>query len=162
MEYLPIAIRLKDKKALVVGGGKVALRKVKALINAGAYVHVIAPTLCRQLSGLRAKGRINWTARAVRASDIRGVSLVIAATDDRRANALVSRAARRQRIGVNVVDQPALSDLISPAIIRAGRAIVAVYTDGKDPVLSRDIKNYLKEQWDDFISYRNRSQKGVA
>ena len=57
---------------------------------------------------------------------------------------------------VNVVDNPSLSSFISPAVFRAGGAVVAVYTHGRDPVLSRDIKNFLKEQWDVFLSYRNR------
>jgi len=61
---------------------------------------------------------------------------------------------------VNVVDRARLSDFISPALLYMPKAIVAIYTEGKDPVLSRDLKNFLKERWDEFLSYRDRLQKG--
>ena len=64
--------------------------------------------------------------------------------------------ARKRSILVNVVDDPDLSDFISPAVFRSHNALVTVYSDGKNPVLSRDLKNYLKEQWNDFIAYRDR------
>ncbi|MFC1479954.1 bifunctional precorrin-2 dehydrogenase/sirohydrochlorin ferrochelatase [Candidatus Omnitrophota bacterium] len=157
MDYLPIAINLKDKRVVVVGGGQVALRKIKTLLDAGARVHVISPAAAPGVKRL-ARGRaITWAPRHVRRTDIRNASFVVAATNNSVVNERISRWAHEHDVSVNVVDHPAISDFISPAVIRLKKAIIAVYTDGRDPILSRDIKNFLKERWGDFLSYRNRS-----
>jgi len=156
MRYLPIAIKLKDKRVIVVGGGKVAERKLRNLLDTGARVCVISPRVTGKIRVLVKNRTIVWKPRCLRNSDIKRADLIIAATDDSIVNEHVSIVARELRIPVNVVDKPTLSDFISPALLRLNKALIAVYTDGKDPVLSRDLKNYLKEQWDDFVSYRNR------
>jgi precorrin-2 dehydrogenase/sirohydrochlorin ferrochelatase len=156
MRYYPIALNVGDKSALVVGGGSVAERKVQALLAAGATVRVVAPTATPLLKELVQRKKITWTCRNVHAGDAKGVDIVVAATDDEDTNTTVSRWAEKQGAWVNVVDRPGLSDFISPAVVRNGDSIIAVYTNGKDPVLSRDVKNFLKERWDDFLSYRSR------
>lgn len=156
MDYFPIAVRLKKKRVLVVGAGTVALRKVKTLIKTGAIIIVIAPDALSEIKALAKKRIIKWVQGSVRSSDISEAGLVIAATDDPLVNKNVSKWAGRKRILVNVVDRPSLSDFISPALLEKKKALIAVYTDGKDPVLSRDLKNYIKNKWNDFLSYRNR------
>ena len=160
MKHYPIAVKLASKSVLVIGGGPVAERKVLSLLETGARVRVISLTLTPQLLRLKGLKRISWLKGRVRKKDLAGAKFIIAATDDRKANKDVSSWAKSKSIPVNVVDQPSLSSFISPAILRRGKAILAVYTDGKDPVLSRDLKNFLKEQWDEFISYRDRLEKG--
>ncbi len=155
--YYPIALRLKGRTALIVGGGRVAERKVKTLLEFGARVRVISPELTMPLLKLFQSRRIAWAARVVRPSDIKNADMVIAATSIASVNNDISRWAKGAGILVNVVDKPALSSFISPAVFRASNAIVAIYTHGRDPVLSRDLKNFLKERWDVFLSYRNRS-----
>ena len=157
--YYPIALKLKGRTALIVGGGQVAERKVKTLLEFGARVRVISPELTIPLQKLFRSHHIAWAKRAVRSLDINGADMVIAATSKASVNNNVSRWAKRQGILVNVVDRPALSNFISPAVFRASKAVVAVYTHGLDPVLSRDLKNFLKERWDAFLSYRRRLQK---
>ena len=154
--YYPIALKLKAKRALVVGGGQVAERKVKTLLQFGAEVRVISPNLTISLKKLLRSRSITWTSRVVRSSDVKGYHIVIAATSDATVNKNISELAKRRGILVNVVDRAALSSFISPAILRTSKAVVAVYTHGQDPVLSRDLKNFLKESWDVFLSYRNR------
>lgn len=156
MNYLPIAIKLKKRKAIVVGAGEVAKRKIKNLIDAGADVTVIAPEAAEEIRYLFQENIVKWLKRKVRSTDIKDAVLIIAATNDRGVNESVSDWASKRGIPVNVVDKPAISNFISPALLRMKKALVAVYTDGKDPVLSRDLKNYLKEHWDDFVSYRRR------
>ena len=156
INYYPIAVRLKNKKALVVGGGMVAERKVKTLIATGARVKVVSPDLTPQLKNLARQGGIRWVARTVRQTDLYRADIAIAATSDNRVNRKVSRWAKERNILVNVVDNPSLSDFISPALLGKRKAIIAVYTDGKDPILSRDLKNFLKENWNVFLSYRDR------
>ncbi len=154
--YYPIALNLRGKLALVAGGGIVAERKVKALIDSGARVHVISPRLTVLLKKLANKGEVRLTKRPIRRADLTGAHIIIAATSDEKVNKSVSLWASKRKILVNVVDQPKLSTFISPAVFMSGKATIAVYTDGKDPVLSRDLKNFLKENWDAFLSYRGR------
>ena len=154
--YYPIALKLKGRAALVVGGGQVAERKVKTLLQFGAEVRVISPNLTISLKKLLQSRNITWMRRVVRSSDIKDYYIVIAATSAATVNKNISKWAKKRGILVNIVDRALLSSFISPAILRTPKAVVAVYTHGQDPALSRDLKNFLKENWDVFLSYRNR------
>lgn len=156
MNYLPIAVRLKNRRVIVVGAGKIAERKICNLLDADAEVYVVSPRATSYIRRLVKSGDIKWLRREVVRSDVRGATLIVSATDKKAVNRYVSQWGREFQIPVNVVDNPSISDFISPALLRFKKLLIAVYTDGKEPVLSRDLKNYLKENWDDFISYRNR------
>ena len=156
VRYHPIALKLDGQTVSVIGGGMVAERKILSLIKAGSDVKVVSPYLTPRLARLVRKGSLSWRKGSVIKSDFKSVRIVIAATSDRRINRQVSRWAREAGTWVNVVDDSRLSNFISPAILRHRKSIIAVYTDGKDPELSRDLKNFLKERWNDFLSYRDR------
>jgi len=156
LKYYPIAAKLSGKLVVVIGGGKVAQRKIRRLLKSEAKIYLISPTATRMLANLAKKKQIRWIRRNVRSSDIEGACLIIAATDDDKINKKASQWARKHQTWINVVDRTELCDFISPALFRADKTIITVYTDGRDPVLSRDLKNYLKERWNDFLSYRNR------
>jgi len=157
MDYFPVAIRLREKKVVVVGGGKVAGRKVAILLDTGALIQIIAPKLSVELKNLADKEVISWVKKSIEEKDIVGATLIISATDQKEVNSKVSIWAKKRGIPINVVDNSYLSDFISPALIKKNKALVAVYTDGKDPVLSRDLKNYLYEKWNDFLLFRDKS-----
>ena len=114
MNYLPVFLRLEGRPCLVVGGGKVAARKVAMLLRAGAKISVVAPALCDELETLRVSGRIQHAGREFRDEDVDGRVLVIAATDDETVNRQVSVVAERHRIPVNVVDTPELVQFHRP------------------------------------------------
>ena len=135
-----------------------AERKARSLYECGAGVSVVSPAITPALRRLTKQGNISWIKRQVKQGDIKGADLIVAATNNKRVNEKVSRWAQETMAWVNVVDKTALCDFISPAVFRTKASIVTVYTDGEDPELSRDLKNFLKEQWDDFLSYRNRLQ----
>jgi len=156
MKYLPIALKLQDKRVVVVGAGRVAERKITTLLDAGADVYVLSPRATHKIRRLAKKGDLRWFRRAIVRSDVRGAVLIVSATNNTLINRYVGQWGREFGIPVNVVDNSSISDFISPALLRLEKALIAVYTDGKNPVLSRDLKNYLKENWDDFISYRDR------
>jgi len=160
VRYYPVAIKLDKKCAVVIGGGRVAERKVLGLLRSGAHITVVSPKITAALAGLEGE-RLKWNKRLARKSDLIGADIVIAATNVSRVNRNVSRWAEARRVLCNVVDKPRLGNFIAPAVLRKGKAILAVYTDGKDPVLSRDLKNFLKEHWNDFLRYRNRLQKNA-
>lgn len=154
--YYPLGLRLKGRLALVVGGGYVAERKTKTLLKFGAKIRIISPSLVPALKRLAKSHKIIWLGRKIKPSDIRGADIVIAATSVTNVNRKVSQWAKKRGVLINVVDNIRLSSFISPAIFSKGKATVAIYTNGREPALSRDLKKFLKEKWNDFLSYRNR------
>jgi len=156
IRYYPLALDLKNKSVLVVGAGKVAERKIASLLLSQARVLVVAPKATIRLRTLARKRKIKLIRRRFCISDIKSSSLVIAATSDKKLNRQISRVSRESGIPVNVVDNSVLCDYICPAVLREGKALIAVHTDALDPALSRDLKNFLKENWSVFLSYRSR------
>lgn len=143
MEYLPLFHNLKGRTVLVVGGGEVALRKARLLIEAGAWVRLIAPSVLPAVQALlQEQGQVH--VRAYETDDLQGCSLVVAATDDSPLNAQVSAQAQALGIPVNVVDAPALCSVIFPAIVDRSPLIVAVSSGGDAPVLARLVRARLE------------------
>lgn len=144
MDYLPIFIRLQDQPAVVVGGGRVGLRKVELLRKAGARVTVVAPELVEELRLLSAAGDIRHVESPFEPRHLDGADVVIGATGLREVNSAVSDAARARGLPVNVVDDPQLSTFIFPAIIDRSPVIVAVGSGGQSPVLARRVREQLE------------------
>ncbi len=140
MDFLPIFLNLRSRRAVVIGGGTVAARKVDLLLAAGAQVQVVSPELGNELQDLHVRARIVYIARRFEPADLTDAVAAIAATDDRQTNAAVSAAARARGIPVNVVDDPELSTFILPAIVDRSPVIVAVGTSGNAPVLARHVR----------------------
>ena len=140
-EYYPAFLDLRGKKCVVVGGGRVAERKVTALVASGADVHVISPQLVVTLSRLRAKGAIRHIARTYRNGDLRDAFLVIAATSDEVINRTVSRDAP---FLVNVADAPGLANFIVPAVIKSGPLKITVSTGGASPAMAASVRRELE------------------
>lgn len=157
--YYPLAINLQGRIALVIGAGAVSERKVRGLLEGGARVKVVSPQATPALKRLAGRRKIKWIKRMVRFSDLSGADIIICATSDQAVNRKASLWAKQSGILVNVVDNLRLSDFISPAVLRKDKAVIAVYTDGRGPALSRDLKNFLKRHWDVFLSYRRRLSK---
>jgi len=157
-QYYPLALNLKNKPAVVAGGGKVALMKVKALLQASAKVTVVSPLLVSELKRLNDNSKIEWLPRKIRSSDLNKATIVIAATSDENVNKQISNWANKKKILVNIVDKPSLSNFISPAVFRKKEATVAIYTNGVSPTFSRDIKNFLNAKWDEFMRFRKKTK----
>ena len=144
MDYLPIFLRLRARPALVVGGGAVAARKAEWLLKAGARLTVVAPRLVPELAARAAGAELAHLAAPFAPGHLAGVTLVVAASDDREVNAAVAAAAQALEIPVNVVDSPALSSFIFPAIIDRSPVVVAVSTAGASPVLARRLRTQIE------------------
>ena len=145
--YYPIFLNIRGEKCLVVGGGKVALRKVKALLEHGANVEVASPTLCPELGQLAREGAIQVLQRSYKAEDLKGALIAIAATDDAKTNESVAAKARQRGVLVNVVDAPQHSDFIVPSYLRRGDVTIAVSTSGRSPALARKIRSKLEKDF---------------
>ena len=144
MDYLPIFCRLDNKPVLLVGGGEVAERKARLLLDAGAQLTVVAPELDPELAELAANGSIEWLAGEFAPQQLAGKWLVVAATDRREVNALVYQSANQARIFANVVDDPKRSSFIMPSIIDRSPLMVAISSGGKAPVLARLLREKLE------------------
>lgn len=143
--YYPVFMNITGKKCLVIGGGRVGLRKVNGLLECGADVEVISSRLCTELEALAQAGKIKALRRDFRQGDLTGAFLVFAATSDQTASRAVSAEARRAGIPVNAADEAGVSDFILPARLRRGPIVIAVSTGGESPALSRKIAARLAD-----------------
>ena len=144
MKYYPVFWDIADKKCVVVGGGEVAARKVKRLLNCGAKVFVVSPQLNPELVSLKDAGRVSHIASEYLSEFIYGATLVVGSTDDEKTNLLISRDARENGIPVNIVDDPQKCDFILPAIVERGDLVIAIGTGGKSPALARHLREELE------------------
>lgn len=146
-DLYPIFTDLAGRGVLVVGGGTVAARKVRRLVQAGARVTVVAPELCAGLRETAADPHVDVMKREYRSADIEGKWLVVAATDDEELNRRVSAEAAAARIFCNVVDQPELCTFQVPARVRRGLLQIAISTGGASPALARRLRVELEDQF---------------
>jgi siroheme synthase-like protein len=143
MRY-PLFLDLKDQPVVVIGAGRVATRKVRTLLTAGAEVTVIAPRATPAVRGLASAKRIHWLRRGYRAGDLRAARLVIAATDDKELNRRICADAKRRRLLVNCVAPPAAGNFIVPAVVRTGGLTIAISTGGVNPSLAKRLRQELE------------------
>ncbi len=138
---------LDGRPAVVVGGGRMALRRAHDLLLAGARVSVIAAEPCDAMRRDAAAGHLAGAWRPYRTGDLAGSYVAIAATDDEAVNAQVARDAQQAGILVNVVDRPALCTFTMPALVRRGALTLAVTTDGNCPSFASLLREELESSY---------------
>jgi precorrin-2 dehydrogenase/sirohydrochlorin ferrochelatase len=147
MPGYPINLNIENRRCVVVGGGAVAERKVLTLLEFGARVRVISPTLSVALRDLADHGEIEHFQAEYSSGMVEGAVLIIAATDDAETNRLISLDAQDHGVPVNVVDDPALCTFYVPAVLRRGDLVIGVSTSGKSPSLARQIREDLESRF---------------
>jgi precorrin-2 dehydrogenase/sirohydrochlorin ferrochelatase len=144
----PVLLEGRAISALVIGGGRVALRKVRALLATGATVRVVAPTIMDELRALREREpRLTIERRRFEDDDVRYATLVIAATDDRATNARAAQVARQQHHLVSVADLPAEGNFVGMAAHRSGDVVIGVSAGGVPRAAAR-IRDAIAERFD--------------
>jgi len=142
MRYLPILVDLAGRPCLVVGGGVVAARKVETLLGVGARVTVVAPRIDDTIDALAAgDSAVTIVRRGYLASDLDGIALAFAATDDPAVQDAVARHARAAGVWLNAVDEPERCSFIMPAILDRDPLVVAVSSSGASPAIARRIRD---------------------
>ncbi len=144
--YYPLFLKMRGEKCVVVGGGEVAERKVRVLLDCGAFPVVISPVPNDGLRRLADEGALRVIVREYHPGDLTGVRLVIAATDNDRVNAQVAEEAKGLGILVNVVDSAELSDFILPSLVQRGDLTIAISTGGRSPALARKLRMVLEQE----------------
>ncbi|PZT57258.1 precorrin-2 dehydrogenase/sirohydrochlorin ferrochelatase family protein [Paenibacillus silvae] len=152
--YTPIYVNTSGKPVLVIGGGRVAERKVKGLLQGEARIAVISPQLTPELEQLHQESRFEWIARSYRNGDLRGAFLVYAATDDLQVNTAVVKEAEAASILVNDAISSGNSSFITPSVVRRGRLSIAISTAGAGPAAAAEIRALLEQQFgDEYETY---------
>ena len=146
MALYPINLKIENSLCLVVGGGAVAFRKIRGLLQADAKVRVISPDLLPDLRLLADSGAVEWFERPFVEGDLEGVCLVFAATNNRNVQILVQEEARKNKVLLNSADAPVESDFHVPAHFRRGPMIVTVSTGGGSPALAKKIRKQLEDE----------------
>ncbi|MGE5663362.1 MAG: uroporphyrinogen-III C-methyltransferase [Deltaproteobacteria bacterium] len=144
--YLPVYHDLRGARVLVVGAGRVAARRIEALLSRGADVTVVARTLSAPVRALVAGGRVRRAPAPFVPGHLDGVHLAFAATSDRAANAAVAGAARGRNIPVNSADAPGDCTFILPAVTEGDGFVLAVSTEGRNPAAARAIREFLDDR----------------
>lgn len=141
MPYYPVCLDLKDRVAVVIGGGAVAARKAESLAHYGAKVIAVAPRFSEEFASIEVERR----ERGYEPHDLDGATLAFAATDNADINNAVAEECRKRGILVNVADDTELCDFIVPAVIERGSIQLAISTGGKSPALARRVKADLQK-----------------
>ena len=145
----PINLKIAGRPCAVLGGGRVALRKVHALLSAQAMPTVIAPTAEPELAALAADGRLCWQQSCYVPGMLQGYFIVICATSDAAVNRAALQEARQAGVLVNSATDPEDSDFFVPAKIERGDFLLTISTGGKSPAFTRVLRRQLETEFGD-------------
>ncbi len=144
MEYLPLFFQLHARRVLLVGGGKVAVRKARLLTRAGAIITCVAPQIDAELQAMLQRTGGEWQEGRYAPGQLEAVTLVVAATPDEAVNRQIAEDAEAQHIPVNVVDCPELCSFVFPSIVDRSPLVIGITSSAKSPVLARLVRSKIE------------------
>jgi len=147
--YYPILLQVEHLRCIVIGGGRIAERKIRGLLEVGAQVHVISSDYTMQINQWITDGRITGSQRTYRQGDLDGARLVFAATDSADVNERVASDADALGILVNVASSSRSSSFVNASTMRRGKLIIAVSTSGASPEVAKHIVSEIDERYGD-------------
>lgn len=142
----PVNLLVAGRRCVVVGGGRIAARKIAALLEAGAVVHVVAPELSPEVRAWQAAGALTADERAFRPDDLDGAWLATTATPDPTVNRAVFDAGEERRIFVNAADDPEHCSFTLMSVVRQGDLVVTIGTGGRSPALATYLKDHVASE----------------
>jgi precorrin-2 dehydrogenase/sirohydrochlorin ferrochelatase len=151
MQLYPVMLNLENRRVVIIGGGDVALRKARDLLEAGARVLVIAPDVHLDFKALAGSSgaSLEILQRPYQPGDLADAALVFSATSNAEVNRAVFKEARERNIFINAVDDPLSCSFFIPSFIKKGDLILALSTSGKSPALAarlrREIEKHIPE-----------------
>lgn len=143
MPYLALNIDMRGQTALIVGGGKVALRKLAALRDAGARVRIVAPAVLPEITGQESGESVAVRIGGYETTDLDGITLAVAATNDGAVDRRVASEARERGILVSVAGRPEEGNCHFPALLRRGELEIAVSTGGRCPAFASEVRDVV-------------------
>lgn len=145
MKLYPINLDIAGKNCVVIGGGEVALRKIRGLLEAGARVKVIAPEVCKGIEELAERGVISLVREKFSAELLNDEIILIAATNNHEVNLQACEAAQARKILVNVVSGEGGNFFVPSRILR-GELLLTISTGANSPALSRFVRRMLEAE----------------
>ena len=147
MVYYPVNLDISGRSCLVVGGGPVAARKIASLLECGARIRVVSPEVNKLIEEAASEGRVEWLKRTYAGSDLDGMFMVFATTNDDATQDRIVADSKKAGVLLNCADDPERCDFQVPAAIRRGKLLIAVSTGGGSPALAARIKGSLQKQY---------------
>lgn len=161
----PAFLNLSNQLCTVIGGGAVALRKIRSLLDCQAAIRVIAPSCIAPIQQLFQEQKIDLIQRAYAAGDVDGSFLVVAATNNRDVNADIARLCNARQTLCNIVNAPDLGNFHFAPAYACGDLKIAVSTNGAAPALAGKMKADLAAQYPDeylpYLQYLRRIRETV-
>jgi precorrin-2 dehydrogenase / sirohydrochlorin ferrochelatase len=146
-KLFPIFLKLAGRRCLVVGAGAIGESKIASLLDAEAFIRVVAPDATPQVQSWAEASKIEWHARSWEPGDLDGMVLVVAATPSPELHRQIFSEARLRGVLCNFVDVPELCDFYYPAVVQHGALQIAVSTAGQSPALAQRLRKELEEQF---------------
>ncbi len=146
MPFYPVNLQITKRLCVVIGGGAVALRKIRALLDAEGRVRVISPIIAAELTILVDEGKIEWLQRGYVEGDLKGAFLAFAATNDKDVQLRIKKEAAKTSVILNSADDPGGSDFHVPAHFRRGKMLISISTGGGSPTLAKKIREQLEKE----------------
>ncbi len=147
MVYFPILIDLRKFSVVVIGGGEVATRKVKNLLEFDCSPVIIAPQVTKELEQIITEKKLTYIQRKYQKGDLQGFNLVFVATDDPQVDSEIVEESKKNCCIVNFADQPELCNFIVPSYIKRGDLTISISTQGKIPFLSKHIRECFENNF---------------
>ena len=142
MSYFPFFVEIENSRALVVGGGKVAARKIEKLLPFGPKITVVAPAVCDEIKAMEGIEIIN---EKYAEGMLEGCDFVIAATSDKKVNSAIAEKCRERKIPVNSVDDLSACSFVFPALVKDGEAVIGITTGGASPTASAWLRKKIEK-----------------
>ncbi len=142
----PVNLLVAGRRCVVVGGGRIAARKIAALLDAGATVHVVAPDLSPEVQDWQASGAVTVDQRPFVPTDLDEAWLATTATPDPAVNQAVYDAGEARRIFVNAADDPDRCSFTLMSVVRQGDLVVTIGTGGRSPALATYLKDHVASE----------------
>lgn len=146
-QHYPIVLKLMGKNCVVIGGGKVAERKVNALMDCGAEVRIISPSVTKHLLDMARKEEIHWEKRNYCFGDLSESRIAFIAVGDEEVTLECRKEANITGTLLNIADKPEWCDFILPSLHRQGELMLMVCTEGNSPMLAKRIRQELESQY---------------
>lgn len=154
MGYFPFFMEIADAPCLIVGGGRVALRKIEKLLPFGAEITVVSPEFCPELTEMEGIRRI---CRRFCPADLEGMRFAIGAADAEAVHRELADLCREKNIPVNIVDDPRKCSFLFPALVRRGGLSIGISTGGASPLaaqyIRKEIEGVIPPHFDRLIAF---------
>ncbi|MDH9159812.1 NAD(P)-binding protein [Staphylococcus succinus] len=153
MPLMPLMIDISKKHIVVVGGGRVAERRIKTLMTYSKDIHVISPTVTEQLQQLIEYSDIKWSEKTFEAKDVQYADLIVVATNDDATNQCVLQS-KPSHAMINMASEAMTGDVIFPSIFQRGKLTISISTNGASPGLTAQLLEEFNQRFDrDYETY---------